>query len=362
MKVLAIGSALIDTIAIIDSARIERMSMVNADSSFLLLEEGRKTEAEEVSTHIGGGAINAAVAMARLGMDVAVLAKLGVDGRAETILQRLEQEGVSTAWVKRDPRSPTGASVLISSHDRDAAIFTFRGANTLLKREDLHDEAFAADVVYIANLSNESADCFPDIVQRGRDHHALVAANPGPRQLSARGEAFLESLAAIDILILNHTEADLLVPRLISRFGEGGPTLTVAPGEQVPPLGARGLTSGGFEMSILSFLHALTQLGPRYVIITDGARGAFVGSRRELIFGPAQESSVVGTAGAGDAFGATLTAYLAHGRLIDDALVAATVNSASVVQHVDTQTGLLRRHDLDQKVGKGRQALRRWPL
>ena len=75
MKVLTIGSAMIDTIAIIGSARIERMTMLNADSSFLLLEEGRKTEAEEVSTHAGGGAVNAAVAMARLGMDVAVLAK-----------------------------------------------------------------------------------------------------------------------------------------------------------------------------------------------------------------------------------------------------------------------------------------------
>jgi len=27
---------------------------LNAESSFLLLEEGRKTEAEEVSTHAGG--------------------------------------------------------------------------------------------------------------------------------------------------------------------------------------------------------------------------------------------------------------------------------------------------------------------
>ena len=58
--------------------------MLNADSSFLLLEEGRKTEAEEVSTHVGGGAVNVAVAMARLGMDVAVLAKLGSDERADT--------------------------------------------------------------------------------------------------------------------------------------------------------------------------------------------------------------------------------------------------------------------------------------
>jgi ribokinase len=69
MEILTVGSAMMDTIAIIDSGRIERMSMLNADSSFLLLEEGRKTEAEEISTHPGGGAVNAAVAMARLEMD-----------------------------------------------------------------------------------------------------------------------------------------------------------------------------------------------------------------------------------------------------------------------------------------------------
>src|SRR5580693_4713977 len=59
--------------------------------------------------------------MARLGMDVMILAKIGNDERGEMILQRLEQEGVSISFVKRDPHAPTGTSVLISSHDRDAA-------------------------------------------------------------------------------------------------------------------------------------------------------------------------------------------------------------------------------------------------
>jgi ribokinase len=362
MKVLTIGSAMIDTIAIIDSERIERMNMTNAASSFLLLEEGRKTESEEVSTHAGGGAVNAAVAMARLGMDAAVLARLGVDTRAEAILQRLDQEGVTTSWAKRDTRLPTGAAVLISSHERDAAIFTFRGANTLLAVEDLDDEAFAVDVVYIANLSNESADCFPAIVARAKEHKAVVAANPGRRQLSARGKAFLESLAAIDILILNQFEADLLVPSLVGRWGEGGPVLALAPGEQVPALAARGLVGGGFEMSIVSYLRALIKLGPQYVAVTDGGHGAFVGSKKEIIFSPALQSNIVGTAGAGDAFGATLTAYLALGYGIDEAVKAATVNSASVVGYVDTQSGLLRRQDLDQKVAAEQPGVRRWPL
>ena len=71
--------------------------------------------------------------MARLGLDVAALVKLGKDARAETVLAHLMQEGVSTRWAMRDGRAPTGASVLVSSHDRNAAIFTFRGANTLLE-------------------------------------------------------------------------------------------------------------------------------------------------------------------------------------------------------------------------------------
>ena len=87
MKALTVGGAMIDTIAIIASDRIERMRMTNADNAFLLLEEGRKTEALELSTHVGGGAVNAAVAMARLGLDVGAFVKLGKDARAETVLR-----------------------------------------------------------------------------------------------------------------------------------------------------------------------------------------------------------------------------------------------------------------------------------
>src|ERR1700752_4659989 len=157
MKALTVGGAMLDTIALIADDRIERMTMLNADTSFLLLEEGRKTESVEISTHVGGGAVNAAVAMSRLGLEVPALAKLGRDPRAETVLAHLMREGISTRWVLRDDRAPTGSSVLISSHDRNAAIFTFRGANTLLDAGDLSDDAFAVDVVYVSSLSNESA-------------------------------------------------------------------------------------------------------------------------------------------------------------------------------------------------------------
>ena len=101
MRALTVGGAMIDTIAIIDSERIERMAMFNAESSFLLLEEGGKTEAKNVSTHCGGGAVNAAIAMSRLGLDMAAMVKLGRDARAEVLLARLMEEGGSCRWAVR---------------------------------------------------------------------------------------------------------------------------------------------------------------------------------------------------------------------------------------------------------------------
>jgi ribokinase len=364
MKALTVGGAMIDTIAIIADDRIERMTMLNADSSFLLLEEGRKIEAREISTHVGGGAVNAAVAMARLGLDVSALVKLGKDQRAETVLARLMQEGISTRWALRDGRAPTGASVLVSSHDRNAAIFTFRGANTLLEEADLREDAFAVDVVYVSSLSNESADAFPAVIRMAKARGALVATNPRVRQLSSRGPAFQETLTQIDILTVNRMEAEILVPGLVARFGEGGSALPLEPGEKPPRLAVQGFAGGGHEMSLAAFFDAMRQMGPRYVVVTDGRHGAFLGTRDAIHFCPVREAKVAGTAGAGDAFNATFTAHIAFGCKPEDALRAAAINAASVVGHVDTQTGLLTRKAIAEALAAtgGQLVVRSWPM
>lgn len=361
MKSLTIGSATIDTIAIIPSDRIERISMSNADSSFLLLKEGSKTEATDVSTHTGGGGVNTAVGMSRLGFDVSALVKLGQDSRAETVLARLMAEGVSTRWALRDSRAPTGASVMVSSHDRNAAVFTFRGANTLLEPQDIKDEAFAVDLVHVASLSNESAECFPGIIDKAKAAGALVTANPGPRQLAARGPAFERCLGKIDILSINLSEAEVLMPSLIARFGEGGASIE---GGDLPRLVERGLNGGGFHMTLKAFVTAVQSMGPRYLLLTDGDSGAYLGTQDALIFCPPLKVQVAGTAGAGDSFTSTFAAFIAFGSSPDQALHAATINAASVVSYVDTQTGLLRRQDLDARISAQSRELpiQRWSL
>lgn len=361
MKAMAIGGAMIDTIAIIESERIEHVTLRNTAASFLLLEEGRKTEALEISTHCGGGAVNASVAMARLGLDVAVMVKVGRDSRAETILNRLMSEGVSTRWVVRDARLPTGASVHVSSHERNAAIFTFRGANTLLDAADLRREAFASDMIYVSGLSGGSAHCFAEIVERGKANGALIVANPGILQLTDRQGALYRALDRVDVLIINRTEANALVPELIRLHG----SKMADPATRKDRLydDERPLAGGGFELGLQEFFRSLMALGPSQVVMTDGSAGAYLATEERILFCPVIESDVKGTAGAGDAFGATFASYLVMGRDAEDAIRAAAVNAASVTQFVDTQSGLKSLESLDRSLSGARErlALRSWP-
>lgn len=361
MKSLTIGSATIDTIAIIASDRIERMSMLNADASFLLLQEGSKVEAAEIATHCGGGGVNVAVALARLGFDSSTLVKLGQDARAETIMAGLMSEGVSPRWAVRDARAPTGASVLVSSHDRNAAIFTFRGANTLIEPPDLKDDAFAVDLVHVSSLSNKSADCFPLVCTKAKARGALLSVNPGPRQLAARGAPLEESLGHVDILSINRAEAEVMLPSLIARFGEGGPGLE---GENLPRLAARALSGGGFHMTLRHFMVSVLSLGPRVLLVTDGSGGAYAAIKGQIVHVAPPSVEVAGTAGAGDAFVATFAAFTAAAAPLETALKAAALNSASVVGHVDTQTGLLRRNVLEARLASAGTSLatRHWTV
>jgi sugar/nucleoside kinase (ribokinase family) len=113
---------------------------------------------------------------------------------------------------------------------------------------------------------------------------------------------------------------------------------------------------------LVDFCSGLNKLGPRYIVVTDGREGAFLGTPEAILYCPVLETKVVGTAGAGDAFNATFTAYVAMGRSAEEALRAATLNSGSVVNYVDTQRGLLPIGEVDRRLAETMDTLkvRRW--
>ena len=350
MKSLHAGSAMIDIICIVAAGNIERMTFSNQDTSFLMVETGRKVVAESITSHVGGGACNTAVSLARRGWQAAVLAKTGDDLNAAAVRQHLEANGVGTERMITAAGLATGTAVMVASHDRNASIFVHRGANETLAPCDLPAEVFAGiDLVYVAPLSSQSADCFPDLVARAKAGGAMVAANPGIRQLTSRTAQFVEALANVDLLSINRVEAETLVPAFAARaVGAEAP-----PPEDAPTLLKRGLGFGGLEIGLLRFLAGVRGAGPRWVLVTDGTEGAWLASPEGVFWRPALlPVTVQGTAGAGDSYTSTLAAALAEGAAPAEAMLQAAINAAAVVAALDTTSGLMTQEAMTARRGE----------
>lgn len=354
MKALALGGATVDIIASVADHEVERMTMHNAITSFLLLEEGKKIDAQSVEGHIGGGAVNASVSMARLGLDIACRVKIAQDREGAMVRERLEQEGVDTRWVIDNATLRTGCAVMVSAHVRNPTIFVARGANTQLREEEITPDLFAGrDLTYVTGLSGDSADCFPKIVRLAKEAGSLVVANPGIRQLSSRTQPFWDSLPFIDVLVMNEVEAGQLVPFLAAKSGPVGEDEGMDFGGDAPELLQKGLSMGGMTMPLDVYMARMMALGPQKVLVTNGKDGAYLGTPEAFYYCPTVETPVLGTAGAGDAFASTFAAMTAQGEDAETALRAAAVNAASVVAVSDTQSGLLSRAAIQERIAKG---------
>ncbi|MEM7188017.1 MAG: carbohydrate kinase family protein [Pseudomonadota bacterium] len=342
MKSLHFGSAMIDIITLVASENIEQATFTNGETSFLMLEAGRKLPAEQITTHVGGGGCNTAVGLARRGWETAVLAKVGEDVGAAAIRAHLDSNGVEDRLIPCP--AATGTAVMVASHDRNASIFVHRGANETLTADDLPDFG-GLDMVYVAPLSSASADAYADIVRRAHEAGALVASNPGIRQIATQGRAFLAALSNVDLVSVNRVEAETLAPFLAIEAA------AILPAD-APPLLERGLHTPAGTLSFLGFLDAVRALGPRWVVVTDGTQGAYLAGPEGALWQPPAPADVVGTAGAGDAFCSTLAAALAEGLPASQALAEAACNAAAAVGVIDTTSGLLDRAGLAEAAGR----------
>lgn len=342
MKVTVVGGATIDVIATIDPGDIESITMSNAAHSYLLMEQGAKVEATHIDTHMGGGATNASVSMARLGADVKTVLMLGNDRDGEHILDRLKSENVDLSHVMRHASEPTGKSVIICSHERNAGVFVNRGSNTCLSKDDLKPEMFeGADLVYISTLSAHSADAFPHMVKLAKEAGAFVACNPGIRQIRQRKKQVLEALQWVDLIAINRDEASALAQGYVAVCNN-----PFAPVEGVPKLVNEGLGEKNAHIKLADLSKRVADRGCRYLVVTNGAEGAYLTENGAVHFCPTIPAKLESTIGAGDAFNSTLCHSLVSGKPINEALLLAVTNAASVAEHVDAQSGLLKAEDL----------------
>ncbi|MCQ6551758.1 ribokinase [Streptomyces sp. C10-9-1] len=258
---------------------------------------GETVLGSELDVHPGGKGANQAVAAARLGARTALLARVGDDAYGRLLLDAQQAAGVDTAGVLVGG-APTGVALITVDPSGDNSIVVSPGANGKLAPGDVRA---AGSLLHASRVVSAQLEIpLETVVEavRGLAPGTRFVLNPSPpRPLPP------EVLRACDPLIVNEHEARVILG------GERG-------GEE--PAG---------------WARALLARGPRSVVVTLGAQGAWVASAQGAVLVPAVRVDAVDTTGAGDAFTAALAWRLGRGdALADAAAYAVRVGAAAVTK------------------------------
>lgn len=109
---------------------------------------------DRIELHTGGCAANTGVSLAKLGVPVAVLGKVGADGFGDFVIGALAQHGVDVRGVTRSTDgTPTAATIVTVHSDAERSFLHVIGANATLTGADVRWEVIeSAKILHIAGL------------------------------------------------------------------------------------------------------------------------------------------------------------------------------------------------------------------
>src|SRR5450432_3009565 len=100
--------------------RICVVGSANVDLTFRtprLPRPGETLAGESFHLGMGGKGANQAVAAARLGAQVSLVARVGNDAFGQEAIRRYQAEGIDTTFVRTDEHRPTGtAAIVVDDH------------------------------------------------------------------------------------------------------------------------------------------------------------------------------------------------------------------------------------------------------
>lgn len=103
---------------------------------------GDDAQALRTKICLGGTSLNTAIVLARLGIETALIARVGRDVFGDFAIAEMERNGVSAQWLQRDDTALTGVAYCAITPDGQRTLFGGGGPNRNLRTETLSPELF----------------------------------------------------------------------------------------------------------------------------------------------------------------------------------------------------------------------------
>jgi sugar/nucleoside kinase (ribokinase family) len=114
-------------------------------------ERGKLILVDQLELHSGGCAANTGVALAKIGIDTAIIGKVGCDGLGDFMVNALVQNGVSADGIARDTKVGTSGTMVVVHSDGERDFIHYLGANATLVEDDINwDLIKGSKILHIA--------------------------------------------------------------------------------------------------------------------------------------------------------------------------------------------------------------------
>jgi ribokinase len=255
---------------------------------------GETLMASAFSISPGGKGSNAAVAAARQGARVALIARIGDDDFGRMGLALWQTEGIATGHVEIAPGERSGVAQILVYADGDNSIAVYPGAGAGLGARQVEAAGALLDQCRVVMASCEvPVEATLKAFQLAREAHALTILNPAPARPLPD-----ELLALVDVLTPNESELFQL---------------------------AGAAHAGSIDAAAMQLLTR----GCGAVLVTLGAAGCRLYQRGQAPVEVAgRVMPVRDTIGAGDTFTGALAAALARGESLASAMQWANAAAA----------------------------------
>jgi len=286
--------------------------------------KGEDALAYSTEFHCGGSAANTAMALARMGLKVVLISRVGPDPLAAKALGSLSEAGVLLTGLQRDPAAMTGLMYVIVTPDGERTILGHRGANVLTDPNLISEEQIRnAKLLHLSGyalLAEPQRSAALLALEMACRHGLTVALDPG---MSVHQAALNEMRALFPVIDI------LLLPEARALTGAGAPE---------------------------ACFQALLAEGVRLVALKLGEHGCLIGDEEGSTHVPGFFVETRDTTGAGDFYAAGFVAGYLGGLELRGAAILGNAMGAVASARVGAGTSDLRAGEVLALLRDPRQA------
>ncbi len=273
-------------------------------------ERGKLMLVDTLELHTGGCASNTGTALAKIGIDTAIVGKVGNDGFGDFMVNSLEKWGADCTGIVRDDSSFTSATMVLVHGDGERSFIHYIGANASLVEDDVDMNVIKkSKILHIAGsflMPGFDGQPTANVLKKAKEMGVITTLDTA-WDSKGRWMSVLEPcLEYVDYAVPSIEEARMVT------------------GKHEPADVAK----------------VLMDKGVKTVALKMGEQGCYIKSKDEELSIPIYKVDAIDALGAGDAFAAGFLAGLVNGWDLEKTGKFANAVGAFCVTAIGATTGI----------------------